>query len=185
MASVKRILAPGTATTQRGILIIPLIIAGPLTISASRQAHTLSSPEPNSHSPLLPSTLPVMASVQRMRAPSTITTQRAHFSLFPSTRWAHQRLGQLQPPSKLRVQSSSCTKFRNYEVSDSETSFQKLCASLVVSRVHFFRESLIQQRLVTPGKKEFSNYSIIEKVITTKFRSYEVSFQKLRSLQTS
>ena len=46
----------------------------------SRQAHTLSSPAPNSRPPPPPSTLHSMASVQRKRAPSTITTQRAHFS---------------------------------------------------------------------------------------------------------
>jgi len=34
------------------------------------------------------------------------------------------------------------------------------CAILVVSRVHFFREPFIGQRLVTPGKKDFSNYSV-------------------------
>ena len=44
-----------------------------------------STPEPNSRPPPPPSTLHVVASVQRMRAPSTITTQRVHFSLFPST----------------------------------------------------------------------------------------------------
>ena len=98
-------LTPSTATTRRAMLIIPLIFAGPLTNSTSRQAHALSSPEADGHSPLPPSTYRVMASVQRVRVSSTITTQRAQFSLFPSARCAHQKLGQF---AKARPQPA-CT----------------------------------------------------------------------------
>jgi hypothetical protein len=106
MAEVERMLAPSKATTRRAMLIIPLIFAGPLTNSISRQAHAPSSPEANSRSPQPPSTFRVMASVQRVRASSTITTQRARFSLFPSVRYAHQKLGQF---AKARPQPA-CTK---------------------------------------------------------------------------
>ena len=87
-------LASSTTRTRRAMLIIPLIFAGALANSISRQAHALSSPEANGCAPLPPSTFRVMASVQRVRASSTITTQRAQFALFPSVRYALQRLGQ-------------------------------------------------------------------------------------------
>ena len=84
----------GVTTTRHAVLIVPLIFAGPLTNSASHQAHTLSSPEANGRSPLPPGTSRVIAAVQRVRVSSMITTQRTQFSLFPSARCAHQKLGQ-------------------------------------------------------------------------------------------
>ena len=96
---------PSTATTRRAMLIIPLIFTRPFTNSTSRQTHALNSPEENGRSPLPPSTFRVMASVQRVSASSTITTQRARFSLFPSDRYAHQKLAQF---AKARPQPA-CT----------------------------------------------------------------------------
>ena len=57
MTAVKRMHAPSTVTTRRAMLIIPLIFAGPLTNSTSRQAYALNSPEAKGHSPLPPTPL--------------------------------------------------------------------------------------------------------------------------------
>ena len=100
---MKRTLAPITATTRRAMLIVPLIFAGPFTNSASHQAHALSSPKADGHWPLPPNKSRVIASVQRIRASSTITTQRTQFSLFPSARCTSKARPVRQSPPSARL----------------------------------------------------------------------------------